>query len=397
MNPHIPPAFHLMAKPTGSRCNLACRYCFYLPKAALYPRGHLSMTDDVLETYISQLIESHHAPEVTVAWQGGEPTLMGLDFFRKAIEFQKKYLPSGMKLQNTIQTNGTLLDEEWCSFLKKHNFLVGISIDGPRSLHDVYRVDRTGKGTFDQVMHGLSLLKEYGVEFNILAAIHAATGNYPLEVYRFLRDEAKARFIQFIPIVGQKEGSQEVTEWSVEPRQFGTFLIEIFDEWVRHDVGSVFIQHFESALAQWYGVPQGVCVFAPTCGTAMILEHNGDIYSCDHFVEPSHLLGNIMNSPLPEIVGQERQRQFGKAKRANLPSYCRRCPVLFACNGGCPKNRFMCTPEGESGLNYLCPGYRMYYSHIADAMRFMANELAHGRAPARVMTALLQRDQGKVR
>jgi uncharacterized protein len=388
MNPYIPSAFHLMAKPTGSRCNLACRYCFYLSKRSLYPESRFRMSDEVQESYIRQLFKTHQAPEVTVAWQGGEPTLMGLEFFRRSIELQQGYLRPGTTIQNTIQTNGTLLDDEWCRFFKQHNFLVGISIDGPRKLHDAYRVDRHGRGTFDRVMQGLSLLKNHGVDFNILAAVHAANGEYPLEVYRFFRDEAEARFIQFIPVVEQNDGTGVATEWSVKSRQYGKFLTGIFDEWVRRDVGSVFVQHFDAALASWLGVPPSLCIFAPACGTAMVLEHNGDVYSCDHFVEAEHRLGNIMESPLRHIIARKKRFRFASRKSADLPAYCKQCRVLFACNGGCPKNRFIKTPDGEAGLNYLCRGYRLFFTHIDEAMRFMADELSHGGAPARVMNEM---------
>lgn len=388
MNPNIPSAFHLMAKPTGAHCNLACQYCFYLSKESLYPESRFRMSDEVLESYIRQLIRSHQAPEVTVAWQGGEPTLMGLEFFRRSIEYQQRYLRPGMTIQNTIQTNGMLLDDGWCRFFKQYNFLVGISIDGPRKLHDAYRVDRQGRGTFDRVMQGLSLLKDHGVDFNILATVNAANGDHPLEVYRFFRDESGARFIQFIPVVQQIDGSGSATEWSVQSLQYGKFLTGIFDEWVRHDVGSVFVQHFDSALASWLGMPPSLCILAPTCGTAMVLEHNGDVYSCDHFVEPEHRLGNIMESPLRHIIARKKRFYFGAQKSAALPACCRRCRVLFACNGGCPKNRFIKTPDGKPGLNYLCSGYRLFFSHIDKAMRFMADELRHGRAPARVMKEL---------
>ncbi|HEY8484134.1 MAG TPA: anaerobic sulfatase maturase, partial [Longimicrobiales bacterium] len=350
-----PPGFHLLAKPTGAICNLACQYCFFLSKEALYPGSRFRMSDELLETYIRQLIESHRVPEVTVAWQGGEPTLMGLDFFRRSIEYQAKYRKPGITIRNTIQTNGTLLDDEWCAFFKEHDFLVGISIDGPRELHDAYRVTKGGKPTFDRVMQGLRLLQKHGVEYNVLTTIHAANAAHPLEVYRFLRDEAGARFIQFIPIVERENGigfpnGTRVTERSVTAEQFGRFLIAVFDEWVRRDVGRVFVQMFDVALANWVGVPPGLCVHSPTCGTALALEHNGDVYSCDHFVEPEHLLGNINDRHLVDLVASERQRRFGRAKLDTLPRYCRECSVRFACHGGCPKDRFVETPDGEPGL-----------------------------------------------
>ena len=379
------PAFHLMAKPGGSRCNLACHYCFYLRKGDLYPGSRFRMSDEVLKEYIRQTIESHCIPEVTFAWQGGEPTLMGRGFFEKAMGLQKYYCRPGMVIHNTIQTNGILLDDGWCEFFRKNRFLVGISIDGPRELHDACRTDAAGKGTFDRVMKGLALLKKHKVDFNILCTVNAVNGDHPLEVYRFFRDEVKAQFIQFIPVVERDRQSGTVTPLSVGPEQYGKFLIGVFDEWVKHDVGTTYIQHFDTALANWYGEPHGICVFSPTCGSAMVIEHNGDIYSCDHFVDRDHLLGNIQDSPLIELVNSGRQRQFGLDKREKLPEYCRSCQFLFACRGGCPKNRFARTPDGEPGLNYLCEGYRMFFAHVAEPMKFMVEELHAGRAPANVM------------
>jgi uncharacterized protein len=382
------PAFHLMAKPCGPRCNLACRYCFYLPKIELYPKSRFRMPDDVLDAYIKQTIGAHQIPEVTFAWQGGEPTIPGLSFFKKALELQKNYCKPGMLIHNTIQTNGILLDDKWCEFLRKNQFLVGISLDGPRELHDACRIEAAGKGTFDRVMKGLALLKKHKVDFNILCTVNAVNGDHPLEVYRFFRDEVKAQFIQFIPVVARDRQGGTVTPLSVGPEQYGKFLIGVFDEWVRHDVGAIYVQHFDTALANWYGEPHGICVFSPTCGCAMVIEHNGDIYSCDHFVDREHLLGNILKVPLPDLVNSERQRQFGRDKREKLPEYCTKCPVLFACRGECPKNRFAKTPDGEAGLNYLCEGYRLFFSHINRPMKFMVRELQAGRAPAHVMNVM---------
>ena len=378
------PGFHLMAKPAGSRCNLSCQYCFYLRKGELYPESRFRMSDRVLDEYTRQTIEAHRIPEVTFAWQGGEPTILGIDFFTKALDLQKKYCRPGMVIHNTIQTNGVLLDDEWCKFFKKNRFLIGISLDGPRELHDACRTDAAGKGTFDRVMQGLALLKKHKVEFNILCTVNAVNGDHPLEVYRFFRDEAQAQFIQFIPVVERDSQTGTMTPLSVLPEQYGKFLIGVFDEWVRHDVGTIYVQHFDTALANWYGEPHGICVFSPTCGSAMVIEHNGDIYSCDHFVDQDHLLGNILEAPVIELVNNDRQRQFGRDKREKLPEYCKKCPVLFACRGECPKNRFAVTPGGESGLNYLCDGYRMFFSHIDRPMKFMTQELQAGRAPANV-------------
>lgn len=379
------PAFHLMAKPGGSRCNLACHYCFYLRKGDLYPKSRFRMPDEVLKEYIRETIEAHCIPEVTFAWQGGEPTLMGRGFFEKATVLQKKYCRPGMVIHNTIQTNGILLDDGWCEFFRKNRFLVGISIDGPRELHDACRTDAAGKGTFDRVMKALALLKKHKVDFNILCTVNAVNGDHPLEVYRFFRDGVQAQFIQFIPVVERDRQSGTVTPLSVSPAQYGKFLIGVFDEWVKYDVGTTYIQHFDTALANWYGEPHGICVFSPTCGSAMVIEHNGDIYSCDHFVDRDHLLGNVQDSPLIELVNSGRQRQFGLDKRDKLPEYCQNCPVLFACRGECPKNRFALTPDGEPGLNYLCDGYLMFFSHVDRPMKFMAEELRAGRAPANVM------------
>ena len=379
------PTFHLMAKPGGSRCNLSCQYCFYLRKGDLYSGSRFCMSDEVLEEYTRQTIEAHCIPEVTFAWQGGEPTLLGRDFFEKAIVLQKKYCRPGMVIQNTIQTNGILLDDAWCKFFRKNRFLVGISIDGPRKLHDACRTDAAGRGTFDRVMQGLALLKKHKVDFNILCTVNAVNGDHPREVYRFFRDEVRAQFIQFIPVVERDLQSDTVTPLSVGPEQYGKFLIGVFDEWVKHDVGRIYVQHFDTALANWYGEPHGICVFSPTCGSAMVIEHNGDIYSCDHFVDRDHLLGNILAVPIIDLVNSDRQRQFGIDKREKLPKHCRECPVLFACRGECPKNRFVTTPDGEPGLNYLCEGYKLFFSHIDRPMKFMVEELHASRPPSNVM------------
>jgi uncharacterized protein len=348
------------------------------------------MSDELLEAYIRQYVESQKIPQVTVAWQGGEPTLMGLDFFRRSIELEEKYRRPEMTFQNTMQTNGILLDDEWCEFFRETDFLIGLSLDGPRELHDAYRVDKAGGPTFDRVMKAARLLKKHKVDFNILTTVHAANQDHPLEVYRFLRDEVKTDFIQFIPIVerdndtGYQEGDT-VTDRSVDPERYGRFLISVFDEWVNRDVGKTFVQIFDVALAAWLGRPPGICAFSQTCGTAMVMEHNGDVYSCDHFVEPKCLLGNINERPLSSIASSAKQRKFGRDKLDSLPEYCRRCEVRFVCNGECPKNRFIKTPDGEPGLNYLCAGYKEFFRHIDGSMRFMASELQRGRAPANIM------------
>ena len=382
--------FHIMTKPRGAICNLDCQYCYFLKKEALYPDSQFFMSDEVLESYTRQYIEAQNSAEVTFSWQGGEPTLMGLGFFKRALHFQNKYRRPGMRISNTIQTNGTLLTDEWCQLFKTNNFLVGLSLDGPRDLHDAYRVDKGGSPTFDRVMAGLALLKKHQVEFNILTCIHAANADYPIEVYRFLRDEVESHFIQFIPIIERKnetgfqEGAQ-VTDRTVSAEQYGQFLIAVFDEWIQRDVGKVFVQIFDVSLGIWYGQPASLCVFRETCGTALAMEHNGDLYSCDHFVEPDYFLGNIITTDMIGMVSGDKQRQFGFAKRTTLPQYCLECEVRFACNGGCPKNRIIKTPQGESGLNYLCAGYKAFFNHINHPMRRMAELIRMRQPPALIM------------
>jgi uncharacterized protein len=386
-----PPAFHVMLKPRGPICNLACTYCYYLPKQRLYHDSHFRMTDEVLETFTRQYIEAHRVPEVTFGWQGGEPLLMGVGFFERAVKLEERYCKPGMRVLNTLQTNGTLLDDGWCRFFREHGFLIGLSLDGPREMHDAYRVGKGGEPTFDRTVEGAALLKQYGVEFNVLCAVHAANGDHPLEVYRFLRDEVGAQFIQFIPIV-QRQAGDRVTERSVTGQQYGRFLISVFDEWVRRDVGQVLVQIFDTALAAWVGQRPGLCVFEETCGTAFALEHNGDLYSCDHFVEPRYRLGNIREVSLVDMVGSEQQRRFGLAKRETLPRTCYECKVRFVCNGGCPKDRVFTAPDGEPGLNCLCAGYRAFFSHIDRPMQVMAQELQAKRPPANIMAQLAREE-----
>jgi uncharacterized protein len=383
-------AFLVMAKPRGAICNLDCEYCYYLSKEMLYAGSHFRMTNDLLEVYTRQYIAAQFAPVVTFVWQGGEPTLMGLDFFRMAVELQEKYCKPGIRIENALQTNGTTLDDEWCQFLQAHDFLVGISLDGPRALHDAYRKDKGGGPTFDRVMAGIDLLKKHHVDFNVLVCVSSANVEHPLEVYRFVRDEVGAQFMQFIPIVerSDKTGDSErgsVTKCSITGKQYGRFLISIFDEWVRHDVGRVSVQIFDTSLGNWLGEPGGLCVFSETCGTGLVIEHNGDLYSCDHFVEPEYRLGNIAEVSLAVMVGSEQQHQFGLDKQSTLPRYCRECEVRSMCNGGCPKNRISRTPEGEPGLNYLCEGYKAFFNHINPTMMFMTAELRAGHSPANIM------------
>ena len=423
---NAPDYFHVMAKPTGAICNLDCEYCFFLSKEALYPGSPFRMKDDVLESYIKQIIESQRAPQVTIAWQGGEPTLMGLEFFQLTVELVKKYAKPGMQVSHTIQTNGTKLDDDWCQFFKRHNFLVGLSMDGTQEMHDAYRVDKSGNGTHERVMAAARLMQQYNVDFNILCTVHAGNAAEPLELYRFFRDEVKTDFIQFIPIVERSTpellpvanrgwGDQNlpdsddledlpvaksskrplytldgslVTERSVKPEQWGNFLNSIFDEWVHNDVGTVFVQLFDSSLGSWYGTGASLCVHRETCGDAMALEHNGDLYSCDHFVEPRYFLGNIKEEHMLTLASSDQQRKFGKDKRDKLPKYCLECPVLFACQGECPRNRFIKAPDGEEGLNYLCAGYKAFFTHVDEPMRLMAALLKQGRYADEVMGIL---------
>jgi uncharacterized protein len=388
-----PTAFQVMLKPRGPICNLECAYCYYLAKEKLYPGSPFRMAGDVLVEFTRQYIQAQDVPEVTFAWQGGEPALMGLDFFDRAVALQEQYRRPGTRIKNALQTNAVLLDDDWCRFLKRHRFLVGVSLDGPQELHDVYRVDKGGGPTFRRVMAGLALLKAHGVDYNILASVHAANVEHPLRVYRFFRDEVGAQFLQFIPIVepGGRSASRKgkgVSDRSVSGTQYGAFLTAIFDEWVRRDVGTVYVQAFDAALGAWLGRPSGLCVFQETCGQAMALEHNGDLYSCDHFVEPQHRLGNILETPLPILARSAGQRAFGRAKWDTLPAACRACPVRFACNGGCPKDRLLSVPGGPGRLNYLCEGYKAFFSHIDAPMQFMAAAIRARRPPSDIMHAL---------
>jgi uncharacterized protein len=386
-------ALHVMAKPTGARCNLRCDYCFFLEKADLYPGSDFRMSDEVLDAYVRQTVDAQQVPHVTLAWQGGEPTLMGLDFFRHAVEVESEALRPGMSVERTMQTNGVLLDEEWMEFLREHEYLVGLSLDGPRELHDVYRHDGAGRSVFDDVVAAAELMKAHGVEFNVLCTVNAANSERPLDVYRFFRDELGARFIQFIPIVEVDEPPADgepgtVTDRSVRPEAYGGFLTAIFDEWVRHDVGEMFVQFFDGVLAAYVRGYSSLCVLRPTCGTGVALEHNGDLYSCDHFVDPDYLLGNILETPIAELAASEQQRAFGESKQTSLPRYCRECEYVFACNGECPKNRILVTPDGEPGLNWLCAGLKDFFAHTERPMRGMAELLRQGREAREIMDAI---------
>ncbi len=408
-----PQAFNLLVKPTGAVCNLDCQYCFFLSKEALYPGSHFRMTDEVLKIYLRQLLEAQQTSEFSINWQGGEPTLMGLDFFQRSVEYVEKYKQPGQLLNYTIQTNGTKIDHDWAAFFKEHNFLVGLSMDGPKEIHDIYRINKGRQGSFDQVMNAWELLVQLGVEVNILCTINAANEEKPLEVYHFFRDELKSQYMQFIPIVerataevlelanqgwGEHPGTHRplytqngelVTERSVKPEQFGRFLIAIFDDWITRDVGQVFVQSFDAALANWLGQPS-LCIFQRTCGESLVLEHNGDLFSCDHFVEPDYLLGNIKKTHMIDLVSSYQQHKFGQEKFDTLPQYCRDCEVLFACYGECPRNRFISTPDGESNLNYLCAGYKLFFKHIDHPMRILSQLLRAGRYADEVMNILAQ-------
>lgn len=401
-----------MAKPIGPVCNLDCRYCFYLEKEHLYPdkrqapASAWAMPEPVLEAYIRQLIAAQPAPVVTFTWQGGEPTLLGLAYFRRVLALQQRHA-RGKRIENCLQTHGMQLDDDWCAFLAGHRFLVGVSLDGPRHLHDRYRVDKGGRPTFDRVMDGVRLLKKHGVEFNTLTAVHAGNAEAPLEVYRFLREEGSG-YMQFIPVVERHAGMPgiegprlvgpgwpgpaEVTPWSVTGSQYGGFLCAVFDAWVRQDVGRCYVQLFDAALEAWLGLPPSLCVFQETCGTALALEHNGDLYACDHFVDGPHRLGNILDRPLEQLAHSRPQRDFGAAKRDTLPAVCRACDVRFVCQGECPKHRFARTAAGEPGLNHLCAGYQSFFRHIDPCMRFMADEIRRDGAPAHVMEWVRRRD-----
>jgi uncharacterized protein len=397
-----------MTKPIGPICNLDCKYCFYLEKEKLYPGApSWKMSDDLLESYIRQYIAAQPTDTVSFAWQGGEPTLLGLEYFERIVELEQQYA-QGKKIENALQTNGVLLDERWSSFLAKNDFLVGISIDGPRELHDYYRVDKGGQPTFDKVMRGIHRLKDAGVRFNTLTVVNRKNSTHPLEVYRFLK-EIGSGFIQFIPIVERiaettppdglvlispdSDVLGKVSDWSHQPQHKQKKKSAIFDEWVRHDVGATFVQMFDVTLESWLGMQPSLCIFSETCGSAMAMEHNGDLYSCDHYVYPENKLGNILENPLVSLVNQEKQKKFGNDKRDTLPKYCRECDVRFACNGECPKHRFLTTPDGEPGLNYLCAGYKLFFHHVAPYMEFMAQQLIQQEAPALVMEYARRADQ----
>lgn len=396
-NPFAKPLY-VMLKPAGAHCNLACKYCYYLEKNKLYPTAqrHL-MSDDMLEQFTREYIEAQTMSQVLFTWHGGEPLLRSIDFYRKALSLQQKYA-GGRRIDNVIQTNGTLLTDEWCEFFAQNHWLVGISIDGPQPYHDHYRLTAAGKPSWQKVMQGIKLLKKHGVEWNAMAVVNAYNVNHPLEFYRFFK-ESGCQFLQFTPIVERLTRHEDgrtlasladkdeisLSEASVAPEQWGYFLCAIFDEWVRKDVGKIFVEIFDCTLANWMGISPGICAYSKECGHAGVMEHNGDVYSCDHFVFPEYKLGNIRDHSLIDMLYGEQQQEFSRLKHSSLPRQCKECDMEFACHGECPKNRFMKDKYGDSGLNYLCPGYYHYYQHVAPYMDYMKQELMAQRPPSNIM------------
>lgn len=388
---------YLMAKPAGAACNLRCSYCYYLEKRDLYQGSSQLMSDDTLELFIKEYIEAQTTPEVMFIWHGGEPLLRPIAFYQRALELQQRYA-KGRKIDNCIQTNATLLTDEWCKFLQKNNFLVGVSIDGPRHMHDALRKRAQGVGSYSDVIHGIRLLAKYHIEWNAMATVNAINVEHPMEFYHFFRDELECRYLQFTPVVERTHilegrcrllhGSEPdgiVTPYSVTAKQWGEFLCAIFDEWVRNDVGEMFVQLFDTTLANWVGAPAGVCTMSKYCGQGAAIEHNGDVYSCDHFVFPEYKLGNIHDNSLISMMYGTKQREFGEAKYRSLPKQCRKCKYEFACHGECPRNRFISTTDGQRGLNYLCEGYHAFFTKAHEAMDYMSQQLKQGLPPANVM------------
>ncbi len=415
-----PPAFHTLVKPTGAVCNLDCTYCFFLSKEALYPGSGFRMTDETHEQYIRQLMEGHRTDRVTVAWQGGEPSLMGLDFFRDTMKLVERYRQPGQAIEHTLQTNGTKIDAEWAEFFAEHDFLIGLSMDGPPELHDAQRVDKGGKGTHEKVMAAARVLQEAGAEFNILCTVHAVNGDHGKEVYRFFRDEVGANFVQFIPIIERatpelleiaeagwgdsnkarplyEQKGDLVTSRSIGPEQFGRFLVDVYEEWVRRDVGTVYVQMFDVTLANVVGAPPGLCIHTETCGRGPALEHNGDLYCCDHFVEPAYKLGNIHETHMVDLVASPKMEIFGLDKRDTLPRQCLECDVRFLCHGGCPKDRFRDDAYGEPGHNYLCASYLVFFRHVLPSMEAMKTLIEANRPPAEIMLSYSVEDAARGR
>ena len=405
MNDNIATPFakplYVMLKPAGAHCNLACKYCYYLEKNNLYQNSHRHlMSDEMLEQFTREYIEAQTMPQVLFTWHGGEPLMRSIDFYKKALALQKKYA-HGKQIDNVIQTNGTLLTDEWCEFFAQNHWLVGISIDGPQEYHDHYRVTPAGKPSWEKVMQGIKLLKKHRVEWNAMAVVNAYNAEHPLEFYHFFRDNG-CQYLQFTPIVERLTEHEDgrtlasladnreipLADASVTPEQWGNFLCTIFDDWVRHDVGKTFVEIFDCTLANWMGVLPGICAYSKECGHAGVMEHNGDVYSCDHFVFPEYKLGNIREQSLIDMLYGEKQQAFSRLKHTSLPRQCKECDMEFACHGECPKNRFEKDKYGEPGLNYLCQGYYQYYSHVAPYMDFMKRELLAQRPPANIMNVL---------
>ncbi|MDZ7589350.1 MAG: anaerobic sulfatase maturase [Rubrivivax sp.] len=403
-----PAGLHVLAKPIGSICDIACDYCFYLEKRELYPRGQsFKMSDEVLAKYIEQYVAAQPTPVVEFVWHGGEPTLLGVDFYRRVVELQKPWRAT-KTIRNVLQTNAMRLDDEWCAFFKANDFFIGVSLDGPQAIHDRYRKDRQGQGTFERVMAGVRLLQKHGVEFNALACVGRETAKHPLEVYRFFKDMG-IHYMQFTPIIEREpddgtkaiklwlarpavldrpEPNTRVTPWTVEPEAYGDFLIAIYEEWVRKDVGTTFVMNFEWALTAWVGEPSPVCIFSPRCGRAVALEHDGSVFACDHYVYPEYKLGNVLTDELGAMVDRSVASGFGPHKETTLPRQCRECDVKQACWGGCPKHRFAVTPDGEPGLHYLCAGYKKFFRHIRKYLRAMTTLLENELPVAMVMQAV---------
>lgn len=377
-------SFHLMAKPIGAKCNLNCEYCYFLEKEELYKKSDFRMNDAVLESYIKQYINAQNVPHVMISWQGGEPTIIGLDFYKKAVQLIKKYKKPGMIIEQTMQTNGTYLTKEWCDFFRENNFLIGLSIDGPRDVHDVFRKDKSGKSVFESVVSAVRMMQECHVDFNLLTTINSANVDRPLEIYKFLKDDLGGKFIHFIPVV-EHDNNGQAMHATPSPMAYGRFINVIFDEWIKNDVGDVFIDLFDMILAVHYGVPHTVCVHAPTCGTALVLEHTGDVYSCDHFVEKKHLLGNILETPLVEMVNSDQQKKFGMKKLHSLSQKCLDCDARAICHGGCPKGRFISVEDEDQKIHYLCEGYKEIFYHTYDKMQEMSVLLKKGQAPRNIM------------
>ena len=405
MNDNIATPFakplYVMLKPAGAHCNLACKYCYYLEKNNLYQNSHRHlMSDEMLEQFTREYIEAQTMPQVLFTWHGGEPLMRSIDFYKKALALQKKYA-HGKQIDNVIQTNGTLLTDEWCEFFAQNHWLVGISIDGPQEYHDHYRVTPAGKPSWEKVMQGIQLLKKHRVEWNAMAVVNAYNAEHPLEFYHFFRDNG-CQYLQFTPIVERLTEHEDgrtlasladdreipLADASVTPQQWGNFLCTIFDDWVRHDVGKTFVEIFDCTLANWMGVLPGICAYSKECGHAGVMEHNGDVYSCDHFVFPEYKLGNIREQSLIDMLYGEKQQVFSRLKHTSLPRQCKECDMEFACHGECPKNRFEKDKYGEPGLNYLCQGYYQYYTHVAPYMDFMKRELLAQRPPANIMNVL---------